>query len=107
MMDIKHLYTTETVIKRILRECPDARNSDDLLYLLMIKDINKKVLTMPFAEVIANAAALNVPKFQTVIRVRRKVQNENEDLRPNETVKGYRRENRKVFRDYARDKNEG
>lgn len=101
---MKDLYTTQGLVSEVLRQYPETRNSDELLYLVICKLINPKVARMPYEKVVLEANNLGLPKYDSISRCRRKVQADYKELRGNERTTGYRFLRWKVFREYATDK---
>jgi hypothetical protein len=96
------LKTTTNIVKEVLTHYPATRNSDDLLYIKVCERINPIVINLPFIEVLSRRKELAVPPFESVRRSRQKVQAENPFLVANIDVQGYRKENERVFQEYAR-----
>lgn len=96
------LKTTTDLVKKILQDVPEARNSDDFLYYKVCEKINALYINLPFWKVIVNRKLYGFPAFESVRRTRQKVQAEYPELSGNSTVEGNRMLNEKVFRDYAR-----
>lgn len=64
------------LVHRILRENHDARNSDDVLYDRVIKELCPEVAKMPLEKAIMVS---DRPKFKTIERERRLWQAKDED----------------------------
>lgn len=63
----------EIRVKEILRECPETRNNDNLLYTTYVEEyhyveFNKKTFV--------NYEEYGLPSYKTIERCRRKIQNE-------------------------------
>ncbi len=96
------LKTTTYLVKDILTHYPDTRNSDDLLYAKVCECAKPETMNLPFVVVLLKRKELGIPAFESVRRTRQKVQAENPELSGNTTVEGYRKENERVFREYAK-----
>lgn len=96
------LNTTKVLVKTILEEVEEARNSDMRLYFEVCKRLNAHALEYPFAHVILRLEALHLPPFESVRRTRQKVQAEYPNLSANDEVSLYRAENEAEYRDFAR-----
>ena len=94
--EIKKVHT---MVKEILIKSVKARNSDAYLYCKVIEKISKGASDRPFKEVIAD---VDLPKYDTVTRIRRKLQEKNPNLQGSDRVRDYRTENEEAFRKYAR-----
>lgn len=97
----EELETTQTLVKSILVECPEARDYDMILYYEVVRRLNKDALYRPFDQVILNLKALGLPCFETVRRTRQKVQRENPSLKGCKKAQDKRAENEEVFENYA------
>lgn len=93
----------ENIVRSILEDYPDARNSDNILYELVVSKTNPDVLHMPFKDYLIYFKDYNLPRFETVARCRRKLQEQEPHLRSVEDVRKWRKENETEFRNYARD----
>lgn len=87
------------MVKEILIKSVKARNSDAYLYCKVIEKVSKGASDRPFKEVIADT---ELPKYDTVTRARRKIQNSHPELVGSERVRYYRWANEETFRKYAR-----
>ncbi len=96
------LRTTTALVKEVLTDIPDTRNSDDYLYYIVCGRINAIALNMPFGKVLMNRKQYSFPAFETVRRSRQKVQETHPELAGNSKVEGQRVLNEEAFRDYAR-----
>ena len=95
------LKTTHDIVKSILKNSEDARNSDKKIYVLVVKHLHPEMVNRPFAEVIMSD---DIPSFETVRRTRQKLQERYEELRAADKVQDYRSCREEKFRDYAIDK---
>ena len=86
----KEFKQTRLLVKKILKDYPQTRNSDNALYIKVVSSINKGALDRPFAEVMANLEELGLPCFETVRRTRQKLQQEDPDLAACDRVQDYR-----------------
>jgi len=98
----EELKVTQKIVKQVLIESEGARNSDAYLYYLVIERLHRGVSNKPFKEVIFNLHEMGLPLYDTVTRARRKIQEQNPELRGDDRVALRRRENEEIFRDYAR-----
>lgn len=105
-MKAKELKTVTKLVKGILEEDKQARNSDSFLYFKILKKIgNEKGIdidSIPVTRFLLNMKNYQFPAFETVRRTRQKIQAEFPELSGNRTVKAYREENEAVFREFAR-----
>lgn len=103
MLDLKN---TTALVKSILEQDKQCRNSDSFLYLKVLsvtakqKGIDLEKMTVPFF--LLNLHGAGFPGFETVRRTRQKLQQHHPELAACEAVEGFRTDNEKVFREYAR-----
>ena len=105
---MNELKNTTKLVKAILEEDKQARNSDSHLYLKVLEVIAvhhgynlKKISVYDFLEYRASDYPF-FPGFETVRRTRQKVQQHHPDLAACDKVKGMRMINETEFRQYAR-----
>ena len=98
----KEIETTERIVKKILIKDKKARNSDNYLYIKVIKYLNNGAEERPFNEVMINLKKMGLPCYETVSRTRRRIQAEHPELWSDATIKRYREEAEKDFEDYSR-----
>lgn len=93
-----NLLETKKMVRGILERCPETRDSDDLLYLRVIKRYSADHLTLD--EFFSSRAAYGIPSFETVRRSRQKAQEENPALKGKRVEE--RAEAEEAFRDFAK-----
>ena len=99
---MKNIKRTSDIVKDILENCPDARNSDDLLYINVCKKLSPMVCTQPFQTVLLMRNELGIPPFESVRRTRQKLQAAYPELCGSDEVEAQRVVNEGIVRDYAR-----
>lgn len=101
-----NIEKTSQLVKRILQDDSQARNSDDYLYYMVCKKIaNKSGYTMneiSVFEFLLNRKKYGFPPYETVERARRKIQEKHPELAANSDVEAQRILNEEEFRNYAR-----
>lgn len=97
----KDLLSTQDIVQSVLKENPQTRNSDQLLYLKVVERINPLVLNQPFWYAMTSMKELGIPPFETVRRTRQKLQREFPTLRANEDAEAQRMLNECVYKEYA------
>lgn len=102
---MSELRNTTKMVKYVLEKEPRTRNSDNLLWLEVIKLVNQGVLRMPMAIVLQNLKDYNLPSIETVGRCRRKLQAAFPELRATADVQGFRTEREAEFREWAGEHN--
>lgn len=106
MGKLKELNTTTNLVKGILEEYPDTRNSDNILYVRVCEHIGREhgininKMSMPFS--LLNLKDYNMPQYETVGRCRRKLQAEYPELQADANVEAQRELNETDFKAYAR-----
>lgn len=94
----KEFKQVKHIVKTILTEYPQTRNSDNLLYLTVIETIGKGNIDKPISEVLLNLEELGLPCFETVRRTRQKLQAELPELQACDKVYDYRCEREEEYR---------
>lgn len=97
----KDILSTQDIVQRVLKEHPQTRNSDQLLYLKVVEKINPSALHQPFWIAMTTMKELGIPPFETVRRARQKLQREFPTLRANADVEAQRMLNECVHKEYA------
>ena len=103
MLDLKN---TTALVKSILEQDKQCRNSDSFLYLKVLSIVAKQNgidlehMTVPYFLMHLHGAGF--PGFETVRRTLQKVQEERPDLAACEAVAGFRAENEAEYRAFAR-----
>lgn len=102
----KELYTTTELVKEILINDVNARNSDNYLNYLVLKKIGEQkgidIDHMSIMQYLLNLSKWGFPPFETIRRARQKIQAEYPELAASSTVEGYRTINEEKYREYAR-----
>ena len=98
------LKNTTMKVRQVLATVPAARNSDNILYLEVVRLIDQHVLRLPLAVVLNNLKDYNLPSMETVGRCRRKLQAQFPELRADKTVEKSRSELEAEFREWAGDR---
>lgn len=106
MSKAKELHTTTDLVKGILENCPETRNSDNILYLKVCEKIGNEhginLASISVPHFFLHLKAYKLPQYETVGRARRKIQSEYPELSGDSTVTAQRMLNEEVFRDYAK-----
>lgn len=93
-------------VLKILQEKPQARNSDNLLYLYVIREIaEEQQINLNFISIEDFLITMPIsvfPPFESVRRARQKAQAENKELSADSAVEVFREEFREEFRKFAR-----
>lgn len=103
MLDLKN---TTALVKSILEQDKQCRNSDSFLYLKVLsavakqKGIDIEKMSVPYF--LINLHGAGFPPFESVRRTRQKIQQHHPELAACEAVEGFRMENEAQYRAYAR-----
>ena len=103
---MNELTKTAQIVRNVLIEDEKARNSDDHLYLQVLRimaepkgiDIDK----MPTPTFLMICRSAGLPIYESVRRTRQKAQEKYPELRATDEVVLMRREREKMYRDFAR-----
>ena len=106
----KELKTTKAIVTHILERDVQARNSDNYLYVEVLKTISSRDFNLAPVEYMSldhffewlGKENCPYPGFETVRRARQKVQAEFPHLAASERVQEFRAENETAFREFAR-----
>jgi hypothetical protein len=96
------LKNTSDIVKVILQRCPDARNSDDFLYLKVCEYVNGTHISLPFWKVLQDRKYFGYPPFESVRRSRQKLQSTYPELASSKVVEAKRTQNEKIYEEFAR-----
>lgn len=103
MIDLK---TTTALVKAILEQDKQSRNSDSFLYFRVLEIIGKRkgidINEMSIPYFLLNMSGTEFPPFESVRRARQKIQEHHPELAADETVSDFRSLNEMGFREYAR-----
>lgn len=106
MILMNELKTVAQLVKVILEENKQCRNSDSYLYLKVLEVYGKRygvdINEMSVAFFLLTMRENGFPAFETVRRTRQKVQAEFPELCACDQVKGMRMVNETEYRQYAR-----
>jgi hypothetical protein len=98
------LYQTTNLVKEILENNIQARNSDTYLYLQVIYRVGLlkgiDVNAMSVTDFLLKRSKLGFPNYESVSRARRKLQAEHVELCGNESVEAQRIINEREFREF-------
>lgn len=100
---MENLKKIEDVVLRVLEDHPEARNSDNILYSYVIGKYTPDALSQSLGEYLRYFKDLKIPRFESVSRCRRKLQEKHPELRGAEDVKKWRKENETRFFNYAKE----
>ena len=103
---MSNLKTVTAVVRNILENYKQTRNCDGLLYLKVLehyslqKNIELRFLSVPVF--LTQIDELGFPPFESVRRTRQKLQATYPHLAASDAVQGFRAEQEKEYREYAR-----
>ena len=102
---MENLKTVSALVKNILEHDQKARNTDSHLYLMVLehysglRGIDIHAMTVPVF--LKELDRCSFPGFETVRRIRQKVQATDPDLAPSEAIGKRRAKNEVVYREFA------
>lgn len=100
-----NIYKVSNIVKEILEEDPNARDSDNYLYYKVLKHIGSingiDIETMSIPRFFLNIKTYGFPQFETVRRTRQKIQHDNPELAGSREVQSMRAANEEEYRSYA------
>ena len=98
--------TAKEMVKKILEECPETRESDSVLYAEFLRrygeKVGKNLATYPAGPLLLKLSDFGVPTIESVGRYRRKFQQTYPDLRATEKIEASRCKREKEFKKWAR-----
>ena len=98
--------TTHDLVKKILEQRPETRNSDMALYIALAQHMESEkgvnITERPFCYVICNLKKLGLPTIESVGRARRKIQEQCPHLQSEKKVKKMRDEKEEEYRKYSK-----
>lgn len=93
------LKQMEQIVRPILEKNEKARGDDKLLYFCVLEKLGFDT-SIPLSWFLSSS---EFPNWESITRVRRRLQEENPELLPKENVKKGRRKAEKEFLDYVRE----
>lgn len=103
---MSNLLAITGITKEVLEQYEQTRNSDSLLYLKVLerysheRGIDLRLLSVPVF--LKQMGEMGLPKFESVRRARQKLQATYPHLAADKAVEGFRMENEKTYREFAR-----
>ena len=103
------MRNSKAIIKQILTEKPECRNSDSFLYLAVLEEYAKRdespisLYSMSVHYFLLHMQEHGFPPFETVRRNRQKIQRECPELAPCGKIAAYRKLNEERMLGYIRD----
>lgn len=108
---MENLKTLTSLVRYILEENEQARNSDSMLYYCVLKhygaEHNIDIDSMSIPCFLLHLSEYPLPSIESVGRTRRKVLELHPELAGNKIVQQGRAEKEKVYRAYARQRSVG
>lgn len=100
---MKNIRRTNRIVRVVLEQHPETRNSDNLLYVRVVENINANLIYKPFQELFMHAKDYGIPPFESVRRARQKLQAEIPELKAKKEVESERKTNEQIVKDFATD----
>lgn len=99
---MKNLKTIEEKVRSALSCNENARDDDMTLYVCVCALCLPSAPKMPFADVMLHYRSLGLPNFESVGRIRRKLQSKHPELAGSPEVVKRRTAQERVYRNYAK-----
>lgn len=99
---MRYIRKVEELVREVLTDCPDARNSDDLLYINVCRKISPMICTQPMQTVFLMRKELGIPCYESVRRSGQKLRAAHPELCGTDEVEAHRLLNEQTVREYAR-----
>lgn len=100
---MKNIRQTSGIVRAVLEQHPETRNSDNLLYIKVIESIDSDLIYKPMQDVLLHAKAYGIPPFESVRRTRQKLQADFPELRAKKEIEAEREINEHIVKGYATD----
>ncbi len=107
---MSRLRTVEQIVRPILANSQEARSDDMILYLMVCKDciLHEHGMGKIYLEdIMRYHREMNIPCFESVRRVRQKIQAADPELGCSPAVRRARHKAQKEYKDYALSKDKG
>lgn len=91
----------QPLVKTVLENNPKARDCDELLYHGVIMLANPDAVTTLFGSILLHFDEYGIPSFESVSRIRRKLQRDFPELKGSRTVESWRSDNEGIYNAYA------
>lgn len=98
---MKDIIRVEVLVKEVLEKIPATRKDDFLLMVNVYDKISPNICELPFALVMCEHKKYRLPAFETISRIRRKLQADHKELRPDEEMIKNRTNKQSDFINYA------
>lgn len=92
----------EPIVHNALQTNKSTREDDHLLYVEVVYALRPDLVNSNFLDVFKQVKVLKLPTFESVSRVRRKLQEKYEDLRGSRIIQVARAEKEAEFVEYSR-----
>nr|DAP79986.1 MAG TPA: hypothetical protein [Caudoviricetes sp.] len=104
-MKLGELETIQDIVKDILENEPQSRESDNILCYFVYKKIGKEkgvdIDKMTLPTFLFNMSRYKLPTIESIGRTRRKIVEQHPELSSSKKIKDARRTNEDTFRRYA------
>ena len=104
---MEDLESITSEVRQCLDDNPRTRDSDNLLYWMIAQDILQKqdidIDRMGFTELFLSLNSYGIPKYETVVRIRRYIQRKYPELMGTERIEKARAHRSEVIADYVRE----
>lgn len=100
---MENLKTIEQKVRAVLEQDADARNDDMTLYVRLCDTYVKGISQQRFDTVLLQYKLFGLPNFESVSRIRRKLQAEQPELLGSTRTQQTREKQEQIYRKYAKE----
>lgn len=99
---MKKTLKFEPIVKDVLKRNPEARDSDNILYLEVIETIKPESSKQSIEEFLLSLNKNKLPTIESVGRMRRRIQEDNPELQGSEKTRKRRRQLEEEYYEHYR-----
>jgi hypothetical protein len=100
---MRDLRRIQEIVEQCLRNCKETRSSDRYLYYIVLNELDPSLLGHSVRTFLIDDIELGYPKFDSISRIRRKLQAKYPELRAVEVVEDMRNKRKDEFEKYAKE----
>ena len=100
-MKEEKMKTYERYVEKALRERPETRGDDNLLYIDVLRQIDPALVNVNFLITFKYARQNKLPAYETLSRISRNLRGKHPELQPSEEIKKAKEEHQMDMFAYA------
>lgn len=100
---MRDMRKIQEIVEQCLRNCKETRSSDRYLYYVVLNDLDPSLLSHSVRTFLKDGIELGYPKFDSISRIRRKLQAKYPELRAVDVVEDMRAQRKEDFEKYAKE----